>query len=111
MIKQSEIELDVHTHTIASGHAYSILQEMAKAASEKELNLLGITEHVCDSSSGLGGWNYFRNLRVVPRRMYGIELMLGAEINILNSNGCLDMDDELMSQIDLRIAGIHLGYY
>ncbi len=84
---------------------------MAKAASEKELKLLGITEHVCDSSSGLGGWNYFRNLRVVPRRMYGIELMLGAEINILNSNGCLDMDDELMSQIDLRIAGIHLGYY
>ena len=27
MIKQSEIELDVHTHTIASGHAYSTLQE------------------------------------------------------------------------------------
>ena len=25
------IELDMHTHTLASGHAFSTLQEMAKA--------------------------------------------------------------------------------
>lgn len=37
--------LDVHTHTIASGHAYSTLQEMAKAAKDKGLEILGITEH------------------------------------------------------------------
>ena len=37
--------LDAHTHTIASGHAYSTIREMAKAASEKGLELLGITEH------------------------------------------------------------------
>ena len=36
--------LDVHTHTVASGHAFSTLQEMAVAASEKGLKLLGITE-------------------------------------------------------------------
>ena len=35
--------LDVHTHTIASGHAYNTMREMAKAASEKGLELLGIT--------------------------------------------------------------------
>lgn len=35
--------LDVHTHTVASGHAFSTLQEMAAAASEKGLKLLGIT--------------------------------------------------------------------
>ena len=37
--------LDVHTHTVASGHAFSTLQEMTVAASEKGLKLLGITEH------------------------------------------------------------------
>lgn len=41
----SKIELDVHTHTLASGHAFSTIQEMAKAASEKGLKFLGITEH------------------------------------------------------------------
>lgn len=37
--------LDVHTHTIASGHAYNTMREMAKAAADKGLELLGITEH------------------------------------------------------------------
>ena len=30
-----KIELDVHTHTIASGHAFSTLQEMAQAAADR----------------------------------------------------------------------------
>lgn len=37
--------LDVHTHTVASGHAYSTIQEMARAAADKHLQILGITEH------------------------------------------------------------------
>lgn len=76
-----KIELDVHTHTVASGHAFSSLQEMAQAAAGKGLKLLGITEH----SPGIPGTCdpiYFRNLHVVPRQMYGIELLLGAEINL-----------------------------
>ena len=39
------IELDVHTHTIASGHAYSSLSEMVAGAKEKDIKLLGIVEH------------------------------------------------------------------
>ena len=105
-----KIELDVHTHTIASGHAFSTLQEMAQAAAGKGLKLLGITEH----SPGVpGSCNpiYFRNLHVVPRQMYGIELLLGAEINILDGEGNLDMDENCMRMLDIRIAGIHFLCY
>ena len=35
--------MDLHTHTVASGHAYCSLREMAKAASDKGLQILGIT--------------------------------------------------------------------
>ena len=101
-----DIELDVHTHTIASGHAFSTLQEMAMAASEKGLKLLGITEHA-PGIPGTCDLLYFRNLHVVPRRMYGVELLLGSEINILDGEGNLDMDDRLMASLDIRIAGIH----
>ncbi len=100
------IELDVHTHTIASGHAFSTLQEMVKAASEKGLKLYGITEH----SPGIPGTCdpiYFRNLHVVPRRMYGVDLLLGAEINILDTEGHIDMDEAMLRILDIRIAGIH----
>lgn len=101
-----KIELDVHTHTLASGHAFSTLQEMAQAAADKGLKLLGITEH----SPGIPGTCnpiYFRNLHVVPRRMYGIELLLGAEINIVDTEGTLDLDEKTMQMLDIRIAGIH----
>ncbi len=35
--------LDVHTHTIASGHAFSTLQEMTMVAKEEELDELDRT--------------------------------------------------------------------
>ena len=37
--------LDLHTHTIASGHAYNTLYEMAQSAAEKGLALYGCSEH------------------------------------------------------------------
>ena len=101
-----KIELDVHTHTIASGHAFSTLQEMVQAASEKGLKLLGITEHA-PGIPGSCSPIYFRNLYVVPRRMYGVDLLLGAEINILDCEGNIDMDEFYLNLLDLRIVGIH----
>ena len=105
-----KIELDMHTHTLASGHAFCTIQEMAKAGAEKGLKLLGITEHTLGIPGTCEPIN-FRNLHVVPRQMYGIELMLGAEINILDSKGNIDADEELMKRLDIRIAGIHLLCY
>lgn len=100
------IELDVHTHTVASGHAYSTIQEMARAAADKGLKILGITEHG-PNIPGTCNPIYFRNLHCVPRQLYGIRLMLGAELNILNANGDIDLDERHWRMLDLRIAGIH----
>ena len=36
-----KIELDMHTHTIASGHAFSTLQEMARAGAEEGSKAFG----------------------------------------------------------------------
>lgn len=105
-----DFELDVHTHTLASGHAYGTITEMAKAAAEKGLKILGITEHThfmpgtCDDI-------YFMNLRVVPREMYGVKLLLGAELNIMDERGTVDLPDHLLDRLDLRIASIHGNLY
>ena len=102
-----KISLDVHTHTIASGHAYSTLQEMVTAAQQKNLDILGITEH----APGIPGTChpiYFRNLHVVPRQMGNLRLLLGAELNILDTKGTLDLDEYYYKLLDIRIAGIHL---
>ena len=102
-----QISLDVHTHTIMSGHAYSTLQEMVTAAQEKELEILGITEHA-PALPGTCNPIYFRNLHVVPRQMGNLRLMLGAELNILDTKGTLDLDETYYQRLDIRIAGIHL---
>lgn len=101
-----EILLDVHTHTVASGHAYSSLQEMAKAGADKGLQVLGITEHG-PSIPGTCPLLYFRNMFVVPRQMYGIRLLMGCEVNILDTKGGLDLNDEYLDRLDIGIAGIH----
>jgi putative hydrolase len=100
------MKLDVHTHSVASGHAYSTIREMAQEATQKGLEILGITEH----APGIPGTCdpiYFRNLHVVPRQMCGVQLLLGVELDILDTSGRLDLDENYYRMMDLRIAGIH----
>lgn len=98
--------LDVHTHTVASGHAYNSMMEMAKAAFDKGLRLLGITEHA-PMMPGSCNNIYFRNLRVVPRTLCGIEVMLGVELNIVDYDGHVDLDAGTLRNLDLKIASLH----
>ena len=58
--------LDVHTHTIASGHAYNTLKEMIQTAKEKGLEVYGITEHAPKMPGSCHDF-YFHNLKVVKR--------------------------------------------
>ena len=109
MIEQSELRLDIHTHTIASGHAYGTIREMAAAAAEQDLDLLGITEHgpgipgTCDPI-------YFCNLTAVPRRLSGVEVFHGCEANVLD-DGTLDVPQRYLDRLDYAIVGIHLLCY
>jgi len=105
-MQQKDIRLDVHTHTIASGHAYSSLQEMVSHASELGLDILGITEHG-PALPGAPDAIYFRNLHVIPREIMGVKLLVGVELNILDTKGTVDLDDWHLVYTDIRIAGIH----
>lgn len=51
--------LDLHTHTYASGHAYNTMNEMAYAAKEKGLQLLGITDHAPAMPYSSGPLHFF----------------------------------------------------
>lgn len=104
------LQVDAHTHTLVSGHAYGTISEMAKAAAETGIQLLGITEH----TSGIPGTCddiYFANLKVVPRQLYGVELLLGAELNIIDYEGTVDLDESYFPNLDIRIASIHEQCY
>jgi len=98
--------VDVHTHTIASGHAFCTLTEMIDAGREKGLKILGVTEHG-PSLPGSINPMYFRNMYIVPREYDGMRLMMGCELNIIDYEGNIDLSDMYMPSLELRIAGLH----
>lgn len=102
--------LDTHTHTIASGHAYSTVSEMIAMAKEKGLSMLAITEHA-PTMPGTCHEFYFHNYRVFKNKEFGIELLLGSELNILDFEGHVDLDERTLKMLDLCIASIHLPCY
>lgn len=99
-------KLDSHAHTLASGHAYNTIMEMAKAAADQKLELLAITDHAM-AMPGTCHSFYFMNLRSLPRSMYGIEVLFGSEVNIMDYDGKLDMNQGLLEQMDVVVASMH----
>ena len=74
---------DMHTHTLVSGHAYGTIREMAQAAAEQQLRVLGITEHAPGVPGTVDPF-YFLNLSAVPKTLYGVRVLHGSEINVLD---------------------------
>ena len=100
------IEVDSHTHTIASGHAYSSLGENVTAAATAGIKLLAITEHGPAMPGSPHIW-FFKNMRVIPRIMSGVTILRGIEANIIDNAGTLDIDEDLLSCLDIILASLH----
>lgn len=101
--------LDIHTHTLASGHAYGTIREMAAAAANRKLQLLGISEHAPGIPGTIHPF-YYNNLQVIPRTLYGVEIIHGCEINVLR-DGVLSLEESYIDQLDYAIVGIHRQCY
>lgn len=99
--------LDTHTHTLASGHAYSTIRENAQAAAKKGLELLAITDHA-PKLWGSCQTIYFQNLKVIDRHAYDVELLMGVELNILDEQGNIDLPLRTLKQMDLTVASLHI---
>ncbi len=98
--------LDTHTHTVASGHAYGTVTEMAKAASEAGLELLAVTDHAPKLPGGPHEM-YFRNFKVIDKEMFGVKILMGAELNIIDYQGTVDLEEGLLKKMDICIASLH----
>lgn len=105
-----KILLDTHTHTLASTHAYSTVLEMAKYASEAGMEAIAITDHAPAIPDGAHPW-HFQNLKAIPREIYGVKILYGAEVNILDLEGNIDLADEVLEKLDVVNASIHAPCY
>jgi len=99
--------MDLHTHTIVSGHAYNTMDEMINAAVEADLELLALTEHA-PMMPGSTGPYYFSNLKILPRQRDNLLVLFGSEVNILDSKGHIDLEKSVAKELDLVIASMHI---
>ena len=105
-----KITVETHSHTIASGHAYSTTKEMILAAKERGLEAIAITEHAPGMPDSCGIY-YFQNYKVIPREQFGMKVLMGVELSILDKAGNVDMADKLLAKLDLVIASVHTPCY
>lgn len=100
------IVADLHTHTVASGHAYSTLLENAKAAAERKLALIAMTDHG-PSMPGAPHVYHFGNQKALPDEIFGVRVLKGIEANVIDRDGGLDLDDNRLAMLDIVLAGLH----
>ncbi len=101
-----QIEVDTHTHTIASGHAYSTIIENAKAAKQQGLKILCTTDHAELMPGAPHPW-FFANQRILPRFLDGVAIIRGVEANIMDEAGNIDIDPMMDEHLDWVIGSFH----
>lgn len=99
--------LDIHTHSLSSGHATGdTISDMARAAAARSLQILGISDHG-PATPCSGHSSYFRNLLLAERRRFGVAMLYGAELNLLNERGDVDLEDSLIRSLDYTLVSMH----
>ena len=101
-----KIVADIHTHTIASGHAYSTVKENIEQALCAGLEYLGFSDHTPGMPNTTSD-SYFYNLKVIRDTVGGLRVLKGAEANIVDSQGRIDVPRETVSELDYVIASLH----
>ncbi len=98
--------IDTHCHTMASGHAYSTVIEIAREANNKGLEMVAITDHG-PAMQGASNIFHILNQKVIPETIYGVQILRGVEANIMDFDGTLDISNEHLKKLDIVIASLH----
>lgn len=97
---------DLHTHTLCASHAFQTLNEMAAAARQAGYCAMAITDHAPAMPDSPHIW-HFANGSALARNIDGVAMMYGAEVNIMDTKGGLDLSQELLAAQDWVVASIH----
>ena len=110
LVETGDLRGDLHAHTKASdGH--ESLRSMAKAARDRGLEYLAITDHSkrLTVAHGLDSKRLLAQLEAIDEFNegdHGITLLKGIEVDILE-DGSLDLPDRVLEKLDIVIGAVH----
>ncbi len=110
LVGYGDIKGDLQMHTNWSDGGNTI-EEMARAAKKLGYKYIAITDH-SKSERIAGGMdekklaNYLKAIEKARKKVSGITILKGAEVDIL-PDGSLDYSDKILKKLDLVVAGVH----
>ncbi len=113
LITTADLNAELHSHSTWSDGALSIA-EMARAARSRGLKMLAVTDHT--QSLGVANGLNPERLRQQRREIDAVQaelggdfiLLQGAEVEI-KADGSLDYPDQVLAELDLVIASLHVS--
>jgi DNA polymerase (family X) len=110
LIRREDLRGDLHSHsTYTDGRA--TIEQMALRARAAGLDYLAVTDHSkrIAMSHGLDSVRLreqWHEIEAVSKRVDGIKLLRGIEVDIMD-DGSLDLPDDVLSELDWVVASVH----
>lgn len=110
LVTVEDVRSDLHSHSDWSDGSASLL-DMQRAARERGLDVLAVTDHsaALSMTGGLDREKLLRQWEAMDElagAVPGLTVLRGLEVDIL-ADGSLDMDDEMLARMDVVVVSVH----
>ncbi|MDO4940209.1 MAG: phosphatase [Erysipelotrichaceae bacterium] len=103
--------IDLHTHSVLSGHAFSSLTENFDYALSKGVKILGMSEHQYDEVGVGASHHIVGSMTRIPKEIDGMRILKGLELNILDGHFDIEKYHDRFNNLDYTIASMHSYVY
>jgi putative hydrolase len=99
------LKIDLHIHTLHSGHAYGSFYDVVNEARRKKMSIIAITDHGPEMVGSASQLHFGMGHRAPKYK--DLKILWGCEANILNAKGDLDLNARLQEKLDIILIGFH----
>ncbi|MEK7846898.1 MAG: DNA polymerase/3'-5' exonuclease PolX [Nitrospinota bacterium] len=113
LVRVEDIKGDFHVHSNWSDGAESV-EEIVEMARELGYQYIAITDHSKSTKIANGLTEerlskQIKEIRELNKKLRGIKILAGSEVDI-KTDGTLDFPEELLKELDIVVAAIHIGF-
>ena len=99
------LKVDLHIHSLHSGHAYGSFYDIVNEAKKKDMKIIGISDHGPKMPGVTGPIHFFMKSRLPEYD--NLTILWGCEANIINENGDIDLSEHAIEKLDYISVAFH----
>jgi len=99
------LKIDLHIHTILSGHAYGTFYDVVNEARRKKMKVIAITDHGPEMIGSASRLHFGMGPRAPQYK--DLKILWGCEANVMDVKGNIDLSPKLQQKLDILLVGLH----